>query len=156
MKEEYNKVATNKKAYHDYFVLETYEAGIELKGTEVKSLRQGKANLKDSWCSVVEGELFANGIHISPYNHGNRFNTDPKRVRRLLMHKREIRRLYGTVKQQGLSLIPLSIYFKNGKAKMELGLCKGKKNYDKRAAEAQKSAKRAMEKEMKQKFVSSH
>ena len=105
---------------------------------------------------MVEGELFANGIHISPYDHGNRFNTDPKRVRRLLMHKREIRRLYGTVKQQGLSLIPLSIYFKNGRAKMELGLCKGKKNYDKRAVEAQKSAKRAMEKEMKQKFVSSH
>ena len=135
-------------------MLETYEAGIELKCTEVKSLRQGKANLKDSWCSVVEGELFANGIHISPYDHGNRFNTDPKRVRRLLMHKREIRRLYGTVKQQGLSLIPLSIYFKNGRAKMELGLCKGKKNYDKRAAEAQKSAKRAMESEMKQKFAS--
>lgn len=156
MKEEILKVATNKKAYHDYFVLETYEAGIELKGTEVKSLRQGKANLKDSWCSVVEGELFANGIHISPYDHGNRFNTDPRRVRKLLMHKREIARLYGTVKQQGLSLIPLSIYFKKGRAKLEIGMCKGKKNYDKRAVEAQKSAKRTIEKEMKQKYASFH
>lgn len=152
--EEITKVATNKKAYHDYFVLETYEAGLELKGTEVKSLRQGKVNLKDSWCQVIEGEIFANGIHISPYDHGNRFNTDPRRVRRLLMHKREIRRIYGNVKQQGLSLVPLSIYFKKGKAKLEVGLCKGKKNYDKRAVEAQKSAKRTMEKEMKQKFAS--
>ena len=156
MKQEVQQVATNKKAYHDYFVLETYEAGIELKGTEVKSLRQGKVNLKDSWCQVVEGEIFANGIHISPYDHGNRFNGDPKRVRKLLMHKKEIRRIYGTVKQQGLSLVPLSIYFKKGRAKLEIGMCKGKKNYDKRAVEAQKSAKRTMEKEMKQKYASFH
>ena len=152
MKEDTIKVATNKKAYHYYFVLETYEAGIELKGTEVKSLRQGKVNLKDSWCQVVEGEIYANGIHISPYDHGNRFNTDPRRVRKLLMHKKEIRRLYGTVKQQGLSLVPLSIYFKKGRAKLEIGLCKGKKNYDKRAVEAGKSAKRTMEREIKQRF----
>ena len=144
--------------YYDYGVLMNflvaikYEAGIELKGTEVKSLRQGKANLKDSWCSVVEGELFANGIHISPYDHGNRFNTDPRRVRKLLMHKREIARLYGTVKQQGLSLIPLSIYFKKGRAKLEIGMCKGKKNYDKRAVEAQKSAKRNIDRELKARY----
>ena len=156
MKDEKKLVATNKKAYHDYFVLESFEAGIELKGTEVKSLRQGKVNLKDSWCQVIEGEIFANGIHISPYDHGNRFNGDPRRVRRLLMHKKEIRRLYGNVKQQGLSIIPLTLYFKNGRAKLEIGLCKGKKNYDKRAVEAQKSAKRTMEKEMKQKFGALH
>ena len=152
MKDEKKLVATNKKAYHDYFVLESFEAGIELKGTEVKSLRQGKVNLKDSWCQVVEGEIFANGIHISPYDHGNRFNGDPRRVRRLLMHKKEIRRLYGNVKQQGLSIIPLTLYFKNGRAKLEIGLCKGKKNYDKRAVEAQKSAKRTMERERKERF----
>lgn len=148
--EDIIKVASNKKAYHDYFVLESYEAGIELKGTEVKSLRQGKVNLKDSWCSVVEGEIFANGIHISPYDHGNIFNRNPLRVRKLLMHKKEIARLYANVKQQGLSIVPLNIYFKKGRAKLEIGLCKGKKNYDKRAVEAQKSAKRTMEREIKQ------
>lgn len=148
--EDIIKVASNKKAYHDYFVLESYEAGIELKGTEVKSLRQGKVNLKDSWCSVVEGEIFANGINISPYDHGNIFNRNPLRVRKLLMHKKEIARLYANVKQQGLSIVPLNIYFKKGRAKLEIGLCKGKKNYDKRAVEAQKSAKRTMEREIKQ------
>lgn len=145
-----NKIATNKKAYHDYFVLETYEAGIELKGTEVKSLRGGKVNLKDAWCNVVEGEMFVNGMHISPYDHGNIFNRNPLRVRKLLMHKKEIKKLYSAVKQQGVSLIPLSIYWVKGRAKLEVGLCKGKKNYDKRASEAEKSAKRNMDIKLKQ------
>ncbi|MBQ3005706.1 MAG: SsrA-binding protein SmpB, partial [Clostridia bacterium] len=122
-------VAKNKKAYHDYFVLETMEAGIELFGTEVKSIRMGRVNLKDSWCSIDGGEIFVNGMHISPYEHGNIFNRDPMRVKRLLMHKREIRRLLGITKQQGLTLIPLSLYFKKGRAKLEIGLCKGKKLY---------------------------
>ncbi len=138
-------VIQNKKAYHDYFVLEEYEAGIELFGTEVKSIRQGKVNLKDSWCNIVDGEIFANGIHISPYEHGNIFNRDPLRVKRLLMHKREINRLYGTVKQEGLSLIPLSVYFVKGRAKMKVGLCKGKKLYDKRETAAKKAAQRDIE-----------
>ena len=150
--EQMQKIASNKKAYHDYFVLETYEAGIELKGTEVKSLRQGKVNLKDSWCNIVEGEIFANAIHISPYDHGNIFNRDPSRVRKLLMHKREINRLFDTVRQQGLALIPLSIYFKNGRAKLEVGLCKGKKNYDKREVEAKKSAQRNMDRAIKERY----
>ena len=145
-------IATNKKAYHDYFVIETYEAGIELKGTEVKSLRQGKCNLKDSWCNIVNGEIFMNGVHISPYDHGNIFNRDPMRVRRLLMHKKEINRLYAQVKQQGYSLIPLSIYFKKGRAKLSVGLCKGKKNYDKRAAAAERSAKRNMDISIKERY----
>lgn len=138
-------VIQNKKAYHDYFVLEEYEAGIELFGTEVKSIRQGKVNLKDSWCNIVDGEIFANGMHISPYEHGNIFNRDPLRVKRLLMHKREINRLYGTVKQEGLSLIPLSVYFVKGRAKMKVGLCKGKKLYDKRETAAKKAAQRDIE-----------
>lgn len=143
------KVAQNKKAYHDYFVLETYEAGIELFGTEVKSIRKGKVNLKDSWCSIDGGEIFVNGMHISPYDHGNIFNRDPMRVKRLLMHKREINRLFGVTKQQGLTLIPLSVYFLNGRAKLEIGLCKGKKNYDKREAAAKRDAKRDIEREMR-------
>lgn len=142
-------VIQNKKAYHDYFVLEEYEAGIELFGTEVKSIRQGKVNLKDSWCNIVDGEIFANGMHISPYEHGNIFNRDPLRVKRLLMHKREINRLYGTVKQEGLSLIPLSVYFVKGRAKMKLGLCKGKKLYDKRETAAKKAAQRDIERGMR-------
>ncbi len=142
-------VAQNKKAYHDYFVLEKYEAGIELFGTEVKSIRQGKINLKDAWCSIKNGEIFVNGMHISPYEQGNIFNRDPVRVRRLLMHKREINRLYGTVKQQGLALIPLSVYFSKGKAKVEVGLCKGKKLYDKRESAAVKEAQRKIEREIK-------
>jgi SsrA-binding protein len=142
-------VAQNKKAYHDYFVLEKYEAGIELFGTEVKSIRQGKINLKDAWCSIKNGEIFVNGMHISPYEQGNIFNRDPVRVRRLLMHKREINRLYGTVKQQGLALIPLSVYFSKGRAKVEVGLCKGKKLYDKRESAAVKEAQRKIEREIK-------
>ena len=123
-------IAENRKAHHDYFVLESYEAGIELVGTEVKSIRQGGVNLKDSWCSIDKGELFVRGMHISPYEKGNIFNRDPMRVRKLLMHKREINKLYGTLKQEGLSLIPLSLYFKDSRVKMQLGLCKGKKLYD--------------------------
>ena len=142
-------IANNKKAYHDYFVLEKYEAGIELAGTEVKSLRQGRVNLKDSWCSVVKGECFVNGMHISPYDHGNIWGKDPMRVRRLLLHKREINKLFGTLQQQGLSLIPLSAYFKGSRVKLELGLCKGKKLYDKREAAAQKSAKRDIDRRSK-------
>ena len=142
-------VIQNKKAYHDYFVLEEYEAGIELFGTEVKSIRQGKVNLKDSWCNNVDGEIFANGMHISPNEHGNIFNRDPLRVKRLLMHKREINRLYGTVKQEGLSLIPLSVYFVKGRAKMKVGLCKGKKLYDKRETAAKKAAQRDIERGMR-------
>ncbi len=148
-KTEQKTVAQNKKAYHDYFVLETYEAGIELFGTEVKSVRAGKLNLKESWCNVVNGEMLANGVHISPYELGNRFNRDPLRPKRLLMHKKEIMRLMGEVKQEGCALIPLSVYFnERGKAKMLIGLCKGKKNYDKREAEAKKSAQRAIERGM--------
>ncbi len=143
-------VATNKKAYHDYFILEEFEAGIELCGTEVKSVRQGKLNLKDAWCGIKDGEIFVNGMHISPYEHGNIFNKDPMRVKRLLMHKREILRLYGVVKQQGLSLIPLAVYFSKGRAKVQLGLCKGKKLYDKRESQAEKAALRNIERTMKE------
>ena len=135
-------VVTNKKAFHDYFVEESYEAGIELFGTEVKSIRQGRVNLKDAWCSVVNGEIFVNGMHISPYEQGNIFNRDPLRVKRLLMHKREITRLYGLTKQQGYAIIPLSIYFKKGRVKVQVGLCKGKKLYDKRAVAAKKASER--------------
>ena len=145
--------AQNKKAYHDYFILETYEAGIELFGTEVKSGRAGKLNLKDSWCNIVNGEMLANGVHISPYEQGNRFNRDPLRPKRLLLHKKEILKLFGTVKQEGLALVPLSVYFNDkGKAKMQIGLCKGKKNYDKREAQAKKDAQRDIERGMRQKY----
>ena len=143
-------IAQNKKARHDYFVEETYEAGIELCGTEVKSLRAGRVNLKDSWCSIVDGEIFVNGLHISPYEQGNIFNRDPMRVRKLLMHKKEILKLYGTVKQTGYSLIPISLYFKDSKVKLQVGLCKGKKLYDKRADMAERSAKRDMERAVKE------
>ena len=142
---ESRSVAQNKKAYHDYFVIESYEAGIELFGTEVKSVRQGKLNLKDSWCSIDGGEIFANGMHISPYEHGNIFNRDPMRPKKLLMHKKEINKLYGLTKQQGYAIIPLSVYFKKVKAKVQLGLCKGKKLYDKREDAAKKSAARSIE-----------
>ncbi len=142
---ESRAVAQNKKAYHDYFVIESYEAGIELFGTEVKSVRQGKLNLKDSWCSIDGGEIFANGMHISPYEHGNIFNRDPMRPKKLLMHKKEINKLYRLTKQQGYAIIPLSVYFKKGKAKVQLGLCKGKKLYDKREDAAKKSAARSIE-----------
>lgn len=146
----FKTIAQNKKAYHDYFVEESIEAGIELVGTEVKSLRQGRANLKDAWCSVVGGEMLLNGCHISPYDHGNIFNRDPMRVRRLLLHKREIMRLYGLVKQQGFSLIPLSLYFKDSRVKVQIGLCKGKKLYDKRADLAAKAANRDIERAIKE------
>ena len=130
-KENTKTIAQNKKAFHDYFVIESMETGIELCGTEVKSIRNGRVNLKDSWCSIDDGELYIKGMHISPYEQGNIFNRDPMRVRRLLMHKREIMRLFGTVKQDGYSLIPLSLYFKGSKVKVQLGLCKGKKLYGK-------------------------
>lgn len=146
-------IAQNKKARHDYFVEETYEAGIELCGTEVKSLRAGRVNLKDSWCSIVDGEIFVNGMHISPYEQGNIFNRDPMRVRKLLMHKKEILKLYGTVKQTGYSLIPISLYFKDSKVKLQVGLCKGKKLYDKRAGMAERSAKRDIERALKSKQI---
>lgn len=150
MKESTKTIAQNKKAHHDYFVLESYEAGIELCGTEVKSLRAGRVNLKDSWCNIVDGEIFVNGMHISPYDHGNVFNKDPMRVRRLLMHKKEILKLFGTLQQQGLSLIPISLYFKGSKVKMQVGLCKGKKLYDKRASMAKRDAKRNIDRALKE------
>ena len=142
--------AQNKKAYHDYFVDEKFEAGIELFGTEVKSIRQGTVNLKDCYCDVKNGELWVVGMHISPYEHGNIFNRDPLRKRRLLMHKREIMRLSGQVAQKGMSLIPLSLYFKNSRVKVELGLCRGKKLYDKRDSIAKHDADREIERRMKE------
>ena len=151
MKENLHTVANNKKAYHDYFVEESFEAGIELFGTEVKSIRQGNINLKDSWCNIDGGEMCVNGMHISPYDKGNIFNRDPYRVRRLLLHKREIMRLFGTLKQQqGLTLIPLSVYFKGSRVKVQLGLCRGKKLYDKRADLAAKATKRDTERYLKE------
>ena len=144
-------IAQNKKAFHDYFVEESLEAGIELCGTEVKSLRRGQCNLNDSWCSVVKGELLLNGMHISPYDHGNIFNKDPLRVRKLLLHKKEILRLFGLVKQNGYSLIPLSLYFKGSLVKVQVGLCKGKKLYDKRADMAARDAKRDIDRAIKEK-----
>lgn len=138
-------IANNKAAYHEYFVVDTFEAGIELFGTEVKSLRCGRVNLKDSFCRIDNGEIYVYGMHISPYEKGNIFNRDPYRARRLLMHRREIDRLFGQVGQQGYSIIPLSMYFLGRWVKVEIGLCKGKKLYDKRAVEAEKTAKREME-----------
>ena len=149
---ELKTIANNKKAHHDYFIEESFEAGIELCGTEVKSIRSGRVNLKDSWCSIVEGEIFVNGMHVSPYEQGNIFNRDPMRVKRLLMHKREINRLFGVTKQQGLTLIPLSVYFLKGRAKIEVGLCKGKKNYDKRDVAAKKDAQREIERNFKERY----
>ena len=140
-------IAPNKKARHDYFVLDTYEAGIELFGTEVKSIRRGGVNLKDSY--IEKGEMFAEGIHISPYEQGNIFNREPLRKKKLLMHKKEINKLLGTVSQQGLTLVPLSMYFKGSRVKVEIGLCKGKKLYDKRDAAAAKEADRNIERTMK-------
>ena len=145
-------MAKNRQVYHDYFVEEEYEAGIELFGTEVKSIRAGTLNLKDSWCGIKDGELFVNQMHISPYEKGNIFNRDPIRPRKLLMHKREILKLYGTLKQEGLTLIPLSLYFKNGRVKVELGLCKGKKLYDKRSDMARRDAKRTIDRALKERM----
>ena len=145
-------MARNREAYHEYFVEEEYEAGIELMGTEVKSIRAGTLNLKDAWCGIKDGEILLNQMHISPYDHGNRFNPDPRRVRRLLMHKREIMRLLGKVKQDGYSLIPLSVYFKGSRVKVNIGLCKGKKLHDKRQAAAERDAKRQIERAMKERY----
>ena len=145
-------IASNRKAFHDYFVLERYEAGIELFGTEVKSIRAGGVNLKDSFCTVKDGELFARGLRISPYEQGNIFNRDPLRPKRLLMHKREIMKLNARVMQDGVALVPLSLYFKDGRIKLELGLCKGKKLHDKRDAEAERSAKRDMDRAIKERY----
>ena len=142
--------AQNRKAFHDYFVEDKYEAGIELAGTEVKSIRAGTLNLKDSYCTIKDGELFVHSMHISPYEKGNIFNKDPRRPRRLLMHKREILRLFAKVKQDGYTLVPLSVYFKDARVKVEIGLCKGKKNYDKRAATAQRDARREIDRTMKE------
>lgn len=138
-------IAQNKKAYHDYFIEDTYEAGIVLQGTEIKALRAGRANLKDSYAKVEKGELFLHNMHISPYEQGNRYNHDPLRTRKLLLHKKEIAKLVGITKEQGYSLVPLKIYLKNGYAKVLIGLAKGKKNYDKREDLKQKEAKRDIE-----------
>lgn len=142
-------IANNKKAYHDYFVDDEYEAGIELSGTEVKSVRQGKVNLKDSYISCKTGEAFVIGMHISPYEQGNRFNHEPLRSRRLLLHKREINKLIGLTSQEGYTLIPLKVYFSGQYVKMAVGLCRGKKNYDKRAALAERDAKRNIDRAIK-------
>jgi len=150
--ENFQVIARNKKAYHDYFVLETYEAGIELYGTEIKSIRNGRVNLKDSFCSVDNGEMFAIGMHISPYEHGNIFNRDPMRKKKLLLHKKEIMKLFGQNQQQGLSIIPLELYIKNGRAKLQIGLCKGKKLHDKRDVAAQRDAQRTIERELKERY----
>ena len=142
-------VAKNQKAYHEYFIEEKFETGIELSGTEVKSLRQGTVNLKDSYCIIKDGELFMVGAHISPYEKGNIFNKDPMRTRKLLMHKREIAKMQMLVQRDGYSLIPLSLYFKNARVKVELGLAKGKKLYDKRESAAKSDAAREMDRAMK-------
>ncbi len=143
-------IAANRKARHDYFVEDTYECGIALAGTEVKSLRAGTVNLKDSYCIIKDGELFVISMHISPYEKGNIFNRDPMRQRKLLMHRREINRLFGLVKQDGYSLIPLSLYFKGSRVKLEMGLCKGKKLHDKRETTARRDAAREMDRTMKE------
>ncbi len=155
-KENFKTIAQNKKAYHEYFVMENFETGIELFGTEVKSIRQGRVNLKDAWCTIEDGEIFVKGMHISPYEQGNIFNKDPMRVRKLLMHKREIMRLFGLVKQQGYSLIPLSLYFKGSRVKLQLGLCKGKKLYDKRDDMAKRDAQRDIDRAVKNKLAISN
>ncbi len=151
---EYTKkiIALNKKARHDYFVDDLFEAGIELFGTEVKSIRAGSINLKDSYCSFKNGELWVNGMHVSPYEKGNVFNKDPLRVRRLLMHKKEIMRMQGLSGQQGYTIIPLSVYFLGSRVKVEIGLCKGKKLYDKRDTDAQKQADRDIQRHMKERI----
>lgn len=145
------EITSNRKAFHEYFVLERFEAGIELAGTEVKSIRAGNVNLKDAFCTIKDGELFVRGMHISPYEHGNIFNKDPVRPRRLLMHKREIVKLNARVMQDGVALIPLSLYFKDSRVKVELGLCKGKKLHDKRDSEAERQTRRDIDRIMKEK-----
>jgi len=148
--ENIKTVAKNKKAYHEYFVLESFEAGISLSGTEVKSIRAGGVSLKEAWCSIDDGEMIIKQMNISPYDHGNIFNRDPKRSRKLLLHKKEIMRLLGAVKQQGLTLIPLSVYFKGSLIKVQIGLCKGKQLHDKRAVAAKKDANRAIDRALKE------
>ena len=148
-KESRKLIAKNSKAFHDYFVEDRYEAGIELAGTEVKSIRMGNVNLKDSFCTIKDGQMTLNGMHVSPYEKGNIFNREPRRPRRLLMHKREILRLFAKIKQDGYTLVPLSLYFKGPRVKVEIGLCKGKKLYDKREAAAKKDAKREMARALK-------
>ena len=143
-------IADNRQARHNYFVLEALEAGIELVGTEVKSIRCGGVNLKDSWCEIQDGQIYVNGMHISPYEKGNIFNRDPRRMRRLLIHKAEIRKLFDKVRQEGLTLIPLKLYYKGSRVKMELGLCKGKKLYDKREDLAKKQSQRDIERAFKE------
>ena len=149
MKEAIKLVANNKKAYHDYFIDEKFECGIELFGTEVKSIRMGKCSVKEAFVRIDKNEVYIYGMHINPYEKGNIFNRDPVRSRRLLMHKREIRKLHALVKQDGYALVPLSVYFKDSRVKLEIGLCRGKKNYDKRAAASQRDAKREMDRTMK-------
>ncbi len=144
-------IAVNRKARHDYFVEETYEAGIELYGTEVKSLRQGQVNLKDSFCRVIDGELYAIGVHISPYEKGNIFNRDPMRHKKLLMHKKEILKLYQYTTRDSYTLVPISLYFSGSNVKMEVGLCKGKKLWDKRESDAKAEAGREIERATKSK-----
>ena len=151
-KETQQIIARNKKAYHDYFVLDTYEAGLELYGTEIKSIRNGRVNLKDSFCSVDNGEMFAIGMHISPYEQGNIFNRDPLRKKKLLLHKKEIMKLFGQSQQQGLSIVPLQLYLKNGRAKLEIGLCKGKKLHDEREVAAKLDAERAIDRAIKERY----
>ena len=151
-KEELKTVAQNRKVRHDYFVEESFECGIELRGTEVKSIRLGKCNLKDCYASVEKGEMWVHGMHISPYEKGNIFNSDPMRPKKLLLHKAEIRKLEQAVMQKGLTLVPLSVYLKQGRMKLQLGLCKGKKNYDKRDDMAKRDAEREIERSMRGKF----
>ena len=148
--EKTKQIAKNSKAFHDYFVEDRYEAGIELAGTEVKSIRMGNVNLKDSFCTIKDGQMTLNGMHVSPYEKGNIFNREPRRPRRLLMHKREILKLFAKIKQDGYTLVPLSVYFKDARVKVEVGLCKGKKNYDKREATAKRDARREIDRTMKE------
>ena len=150
MAENFKTISENRQVRHEYFILESIEAGIELTGTEVKSIRQGGVNLRDSWIEISGGEAWVKQMHISPYEKGNIFNRDPMRERRLLMHKREIMRLYGQVKQGGLTLVPVSLYFKGSRVKVQVGLCKGKKLYDKRASMAERDAKRTIDREIKE------
>lgn len=142
-------ISVNRQARHEYFVLETYEAGIELYGTEIKSIRTGSVNLKEAWADIQNGQVYIYGMHISPYEKGNIFNKDPFRARRLLLHKKEIVKLSSKIQQDGLTLVPLSLYYKNQYVKVELGLCKGKKLYDKREADAKKNAKRDIDRALK-------
>jgi len=152
MAENFKQIANNKKAYHEYFILEEYEAGIELFGTEVKSLRLGQCSIKESWINIHNGEVFINGMHINPYEKGNIFNKDPLRVRKLLLHKAEIRKLSGKLQEKGLTLIPLSVYLKDSLVKVKIGLCKGKKLYDKRDTLAKKDQQRDIERSLKERY----